>query len=659
MRTKTKKISNWKLANNLLRINTPTLILFVVVYNLFYSFAVRNVGRFLWTVGLTLSPINYITNDNLLQLLISPLVLVAILVMGVGLACWTFFNIVAIVVCVQASVEGRRIRLHELLRESWGHVARSLRRENFPILLFAVLIIPFTHTIMTTNFISQLSIPEYINEVIQETPLYFYPFTLVVLLGIFVTVQYMFLFQFFVLDNCTFVEAARKSRRLIKGHRISSFLRLVWWRFRLFLTYSFFSLLLMLLFYLALYSLADDQQGILLAGGFAEEYIVTPALEFVITCVETFAQYVFIAVLFYRRLQAQQEGLPTQAETPHSGRARPSLEDRKAKVANRLFLPALLVGILVLGLGSSWVFAYVAGPDAMLDYAMSDLPVVTSHRGYSAVAPENTLPSFQAAIDSGSQYAELDVQQTKDGVVVVTHDTNLKRCTGVDVNIYDITWDELQELDAGSYFSAEFSGTRIPSLEQVIEQCKGKIKLNIEIKNNGHNPELEAETARVIRENGFADECVITSLSYDSLVKVKQTAPELKTGYILAIGVGNYYDLPAADFFSVETTFITQDMVKAIHKRGKEVHAWTVDTNNDADKMISLEVDNIITGKPEMVRERINAETQWYLTLLTLNGDFEDLDDFLSQDIYQRLEKFYEDSDEWTKADLNGVLEDA
>ena len=142
-------------------------------------------------------------------------------------------------------------------------------------------------------------------------------------------------------------------------------------------------------------------------------------------------------------------------------------------------------------------------------------PVVTAHRGYSAAAPENTLPAFQLAIDQGCEWAELDVQMTRDGVVMVTHDTSLRRCTGRNENIYDLTYNEVRKLDAGRWFGQKYTGAKVPTLEEVLDLCKGKIQLNIEIKPNAATPELEAETIRIIREKGFAQDCTITSQSYE------------------------------------------------------------------------------------------------------------------------------------------------
>ena len=143
------------------------------------------------------------------------------------------------------------------------------------------------------------------------------------------------------------------------------------------------------------------------------------------------------------------------------------------------------------------------------------------------------------------------------------------------------------------------------------------MKLNIEIK--GATPTLEQETVRIIQENDFGDQCILTSLRYDALEKVKALDPTLKTGYIMAMGVGNYYDLAAADIFSVESTFVTVDMVNALHLRGKQVHAWTIDEPANAKRMIALGVDNLITGEPEMVHEVIQESEQlgWFSYLST------------------------------------------
>ena len=99
-------------------------------------------------------------------------------------------------------------------------------------------------------------------------------------------------------------------------------------------------------------------------------------------------------------------------------------------------------------------------------------------------------------------------------------------------------------------------------------------------------------------------------MNYESLQQVKQIDPDIETGYILVKGIGNYYDLPDVDYFSVDNTFITSGIVSAIHKRQKKIWAWTVDTKADAIRMLDVGVDNIITDRPELIRYVMQQDRQ-------------------------------------------------
>lgn len=322
---------------------------------------------------------------------------------------------------------------------------------------------------------------------------------------------------------------------------------------------------------------------------------------------ESTAQCTIIAFLYDRCRDCPPEALP---------------EGKPHRFGGWPLLTAAVAGVtLATGLLAVYLYA-LPQDDALLTAVGGVTPLVTFHRGDCTVAPENTLPAFRSAILKGGDRIELDVQMTSDGVVVVTHDSSLKRCTGKNAKVYDLTYAEVAQLDAGRWFSSRFADTRIPTLEQVLQLCRGRIGLNVEIKPSAATPALEAETVRLLREYGFdSSNCVITSQSYETLHKVKALAPEYPTGYILALGVGNYYDLPDADFFSVETTFITSGMVNAVHLRGKTVSAWTIDREKVATHMLELGVDDLITDKPDMVQDLLARNQQVDDSLI----DFRDL----------------------------------
>lgn len=172
------------------------------------------------------------------------------------------------------------------------------------------------------------------------------------------------------------------------------------------------------------------------------------------------------------------------------------------------------------------------------DYGMS---MIMAHRGYSVAAPENTIPAFQKCIDNRFSAAELDVQMLGDGMIVVLHDDNLKRTTGVDKNVWEVTYDDIKDIDNGSFFSESFAGITIPTLDEVIRlagQGNDKLYLNIEIKRNGHDDGIVEKVIEIIRQNDYADYCDVTSQDYGTLEEVRKANPEILTAYTSAIGIG-------------------------------------------------------------------------------------------------------------------------
>lgn len=263
----------------------------------------------------------------------------------------------------------------------------------------------------------------------------------------------------------------------------------------------------------------------------------------------------------------------------------------------------ILCGLLVfIGLILSLVLLFHKGA-----YLWEDREniAVTAHRGASFAAPENTLSSLRLAIDAGADYAEIDVQETKDGVAVLLHDYSLKRTTGKKQYIWNVTYEELKRLDCGKWFSKKFAGERVPTLEEALEVCRGKIGLNIELKDPANAEKLEEKVVRLIEEYGMEEECVITSMDYESLCLVKELNGHLKTGYILSRVHKNMYETENIDFFSMKAAFVNQEVIKMAHCHGKEVHVWTVNTPKELKRMKKLGVDNIITDNPVLARKII------------------------------------------------------
>lgn len=165
---------------------------------------------------------------------------------------------------------------------------------------------------------------------------------------------------------------------------------------------------------------------------------------------------------------------------------------------------------------------------------------VTAHRGRSIAAPENTMAAILLAVEEGADYVEIDVQETKDGTVVLVHDKDLLRVFDIKKGIWEVTYDELKDLDSGGWFSAEFSDQRLATLDQVIKAVKGNAKLNIELKFNGHQKQLAKEVVRIVRENQFVEDCILTSLDYSGIQRARKAGPEFRTGLIVTSALEHF-----------------------------------------------------------------------------------------------------------------------
>ena len=233
---------------------------------------------------------------------------------------------------------------------------------------------------------------------------------------------------------------------------------------------------------------------------------------------------------------------------------------------------------------------------------------ITAHRGVSNEAPENTMEALALAVESQADYVEIDVQETKDGVIVLLHDNSLARTCGDSRMIWEVTWQEVSRMDAGSWFSPEYAGARVPALEDVFREFGGQISMNIEVKNNGHNSDLVGKTIELIELYGMEDYVMISSSSYAYVKQVKESSGRIPAGLILSAAYGNFLDSPYVDFVSIRYNAVNRELIRQAHERGKEVHVWTVNTRGAVRRMEQMGADCIITDIPLLAREILYGE---------------------------------------------------
>jgi len=230
--------------------------------------------------------------------------------------------------------------------------------------------------------------------------------------------------------------------------------------------------------------------------------------------------------------------------------------------------------------------------------------LVVGHRGASGYAPENTLSAMKKAIEMRAAMSELDVQETADGKIILLHDGSLKRTSGVDKNIWETNYADLKGLDMGSWFSKDYIDEPLPTLKEIIDLVRGKMKLNIELKANEHEKMLAERSLKVVTDNNFLDQVVFTSFKFDEIRKIRELNNEVKVGYIfgkLPKDVDVFSE--DVDLLSAHYKTVDADFIQKAKAAGKEVAVWTVNEPEDMNRMIEIGVDQIITNYPDILRK--------------------------------------------------------
>jgi glycerophosphoryl diester phosphodiesterase len=286
-------------------------------------------------------------------------------------------------------------------------------------------------------------------------------------------------------------------------------------------------------------------------------------------------------------------GEPRQLHVPSQNDVEASEERLRAR--RRM----LVVAAVVAGLGLIGMLFLRLTP------ARTVRPVeVIAHRGASLAAPENTLAAFRLALDQGADYVELDVQESKDGDVLVVHDSDLMKLGGGPAKIWDATTAELRSVDIGSRVGPQFAGERVPTLAEALALCKGRSRVIVELKSYGHDVRLEEKVVGIVEAAGMAGECAFMSLDHGMVRKMKQLRPNWRTGVLAAKAIGDL-STTGADFVAVESKMATHRFVRRAHNARQDVYVWTVDDPAWMLAMMSRGVDGLITNTPDVARAAV------------------------------------------------------
>lgn len=229
---------------------------------------------------------------------------------------------------------------------------------------------------------------------------------------------------------------------------------------------------------------------------------------------------------------------------------------------------------------------------------------IFAHRGASAIAPENTMAAFKKAVEAGATWIETDVDVLKDGTPILIHDSSLDRTTNRSGSYYDLTVSDLDDIDAGSWFSPEFAGERIPTLAQLVAfMNETGLNANIEIKSNEAGAQMSLQLVdAILKELEALDgpQVIISSFNHVLLKIFKDKAPQYSVGALFV--AENLWDdwksileLVGADYIHPDDSTLTRAQVQAFRAAGYGVNVWTVNSPARANELFNWGVTGIFT----------------------------------------------------------------
>ncbi len=238
--------------------------------------------------------------------------------------------------------------------------------------------------------------------------------------------------------------------------------------------------------------------------------------------------------------------------------------------------------------------------------------LIVAHRGAMASAPMNTIAAFELALEQGADGIELDVQRSSDGHAVILHDFSVDATTDGSGLVAGKSLSELQELDAGSWYSSDFAGEGIPTLDQVFALLGDRTLFNVEIKSGREGSgQVEEQVAACVQRFSVQNRVIISSFDPDVLLNFRLLMPRVMIGFLYDPGLPPAYLIPLRKL-SHEARHPRHDMVDETYMRWARdndyyVNTWTVNERARAVELRRLGVNAIISDDPEMLADALSS----------------------------------------------------
>ena len=571
------------------------------IFQLLASLCLFPLSRLVWRfVRALTAKSGAVTSANYLRFLASWRFPALLALLALLIFLYLLFELLAPIYLCNALLNGKCPRFRSALKDG----LRSLRKLATPhgllFLFYLAVLVPISGIGFRIRLTRNFYIPNFISEVIESTPLYFLLYALLMLFLLWLGYRLAFFLHAVLLEGCTPRAAFCRSSALVRKNRLRILKELL----PLFLFLTAVRLLVALFFqFLPMLFLVSKESSLLdraaRAGNGLELLASAESRSFLLY---RFAAAFAVLLGNYTRamtgllcnsffmLRFTKLFLSLRSEEPIAPAPLPKSPRRNLLLAGMGFSVFLIAFF-------SFVIAFLYAPL----FVREQKAKLVAHRAGGYLAPENSLAGIAASEAAGAYAAETDVQRTLDGYYVINHDDSFQRLAGVKRTPPTMN---LLEIKGLVLVDPNFPATTysVPTLGEMLDACRGKEKLFIELKGITADQKTADDVVRIVREKDMVSEVVIISLSYRVINYVETHYPEYETGVLFFAGVGNLSKLNC-DILLLEEESVSNARIAEIHAAGKQIGVWTVNDTEGFRRFLDSAVDYIITDDLETARE--------------------------------------------------------
>jgi glycerophosphoryl diester phosphodiesterase len=535
--------------------------------------------------GIVINKIEYLKVETIKDLITNPISLILLLVGLILIILYNIFDMTSLIVLYDASYHKIQIGFKETIKVTLIKLKKLLHPKNGIIYLYMTLLIALTLiglvSLLSINYKIPLLLNNYYNFKTYELAVLLVCICILLVL----MMRMIFTLHFMILDNKEIEIAINNSYKLIHGNRMVNFLKLILSQFvtAFILFFIIFIITTFISFITRLFIPDTNARTIINIVR-----IISAILIYIYLLFNNCFNTCIISNAFYN-IKNENNYVINNYSYSYNKNDKPLV-----------YIFISIIFILTIISSVNFINKYKTLNIHFDPY--QDIEI-TGHRGSSILYPENTMSAFKKAYEQGAEWIELDVIQSKDLQLVISHDNSMIRTSGKGGKITNMTYDQILTYDVGWYKGSKFYGEHAPLLKDVLEYFKDKdIMINIELKPKGKEINYEESIIDEVKRYHMEDKVIIASITHSCIERVKQIDSSFKTAYVIPIAIGDYYNDEYADIFSVELTSINKDDVKKIHDMNKQIYAWTLDDEYSIQHAIDLKVDNIITDNIELAK---------------------------------------------------------